>query len=485
MNEKIICYLLGRLCAGIAAALALPFFLALHYQEGNYLDFIFAIAVTALVGFSFNWYAGKTNTKDISVREWISVVVFGWILGAGLSSLPYVFNGVLNPVDAYFESMSGLTTTGITAITNITEMPKSLMFWRSLTGWFGGIASIVVFVAVLPMFPGTAVYLFNSEASGYAKVGVLPRMRDSATTLLTIYFVLTLVLAIVLIFLGLSTFEAVNYACSTISTTGFAIHDSNMAYWEDSIILYITAFFMILAGGNFALYFQCLRKGFKVLWQDMEFKGYLYGIAVIAVLIAANVFYIQGGELTHDLTNSYFQTISFASTTGYTISDYNSWPTFAKMLLGLILFTGGCSGSAASGLKIGRVIVLVKILFLELKRVLHPKMLISVIYNKRALAVSSIVNMTRFFFVYVLVVVLFSFPLAAAGLSPDEALFGSASCLSNNGPAFGMLGAVNAYAGLPMITKMLMCVGMLLGRLEIFIVLAMLRKEFWRSTKRW
>lgn len=485
MNKKVISYLLGKVCIGVAIALLLPLILTLHYKESIYIDFLKVILITVCGGLVFLNYANNPNTKDTTVREWICVVVFGWILAAVFSSLPYVFAGVLNPVDAYFESMSGLTTTGITAITNIDNLPKSLLFWRSLTGWLGGIASIVVFIAILPMFPGTSVYLFNSEASGNAKVGVLPRMKDSAITLLAIYFVLSLILAIVLMFLGLSPFEAVNYACSTISTTGFGIHDSNMAYWENSIILYITALFMILAGGNFALYYQAMRKGFKVLWQDMEFKGYLYGIVIIAFLITANVFCVYGGTLFHDISNSYFQTISFASTTGYTISDYNSWPSFSKLLLGLLLFTGGCSGSAASGLKIGRVIVLVKILFLELKRILHPQMLISVMYNKRALSVASIVNLSRFFFVYILVVILFSFPLAAAGLPPEEALFGSASCLSNNGPAFGMLGAVNAYAALPMVTKMLMCVGMLLGRLEIFIVLAMVSKEFWRSTKRW
>lgn len=485
MNRKVICYLLGKLSIGTAVIFTLPFFLALHYQESCYLDFIIAIALTALSGFAMIKYAGNPNTKDITAREWICAVVFGWLLTAVYSSLPYLLMGVLNPVDAYFESMSGLTTTGITAITNIGDLPKSLLFWRTLTGWFGGIASIVVFVAVLPQFPGTSVYLFNSEASGNAKVGVLPRMKDSAITLLTIYFGLTLALSVLLGFLGLTPFEAFNYACSTISTTGFAIHDSNMAYWDNSIIIFITAIFMLLAGGNFALYYHALRKGFKILWQDMEFKGYLYGVAVIAALISANLFWAYGDELLHGTSNACFQTISFASTTGYTIGNYDAWPTFSKLLLGLLLFTGGCTGSAASGLKIGRVIVLVKMLFLELKRILHPQMLISVMYNKRALSVASILNLSRFFFVYILVVILFSFPLAAAGLPPEEAVFGAASCLSNNGPAFGMLGSVNAYAGLPLATKLIMCFGMLLGRLEIFIVLAMLRKEFWRKTKKW
>ena len=390
-----------------------------------------------------------------------------------------------NLKNAYFESMSGLTTTGVTSITNIGALPKCLIFWRSLTGWFGGIASILVFVAILPQFAGSSVYLFNSESSGNAKVGVLPRMKDSAYTLLLIYFVLTVFLAVTLGLLGLTPFEALNYACSTISTTGFAVHDSNMAYWENSIILLATAVFMLMAGGNFALYYHVLQHGFKVLWEDLEFKVYTIGSVIVSLLIAANILCVSGYDFLHGINSAYFQTVSFASTTGYTVGGYDEWPSFSKLLMGLLLFVGGCSGSAASGLKIGRVIILVKILFLELKRILHPQMLISVMYNKRALSVNSILNISRFFFVYVLAVILFSFPLAAAGLPPDEALFGAASCLSNNGPAFGMLGAVNAYADLPVFTKVIMCVGMLLGRLEIFIVLSMVRKEFWRSTKHW
>lgn len=485
MNTKIICYLLGKICIGTTIALALPLITAFFYLEGYYSDYFIAVAIAGFFAFMFGQYGWYASVKDVTSREWISTIVFGWILTAGLCALPYVLLGVLNPVDAFFESISGLTTTGVTTISNINELPKSLLFWRSLTGWFGGIASIVVFVVILPQFAGSAVYLFNSEANGNAKVGVLPRLKDSGISLLYIYLVLTIILAVVLGILGLTPFEAINYACSTISTTGFAVHDSNMASWNNSSIIFMTAAFMIFAGGNFALYYHIFQNGFKVLWEDVEFKVYVLIIVVISILIAANLFCTNSYTSLSDLNGAYFQTISFASTTGYTVADYDSWPTFSKLLLGLLLFTGGCSGSAASGLKIGRIIVLWKILALELNRILHPQMLLNIRYNKRILPVSAILNISRFFFVYILIVIMFGFALAASGLGPEEALFGAASCISNNGPAFGMLGAVNAYAHLPMFTKLLLSVGMLLGRLEIFIVLAMLRKEFWRSTKRW
>ena len=485
MNSKIICYLLGRICFGSAVALLLPLLASFYYQEGYYVDLLIAAVIPSFVAIMLRQYAWDANMKDTTSREWISVVVFGWLLVAAFCSVPYILLDIVNPVDAYFESMSGLTTTGITTITNLDELPKSILFWRNLTGWFGGIASIVVFIAILPQFAGSSAYLFNSDANGNAKVGVLPRIMDTALTLLLLYFVLTVILAVTFGVLGLTPFEAVNYALSTVSTTGFAIHDSNMAYWEDSIIILVTAFFMLVSGGNFALYYHALQHGPKVLWRDMEFKGYLIIISTISLLISIAVLCTQCHGFLRGLYNAIFQTISFASTTGYTVGDYNHWSSFPKLLLGLLLVIGGCSGSAASGLKIGRVIVLIKILFLELNRILHPQMLIAVKYNNRELPISYIMNISRFFFVYIFAVVLFSFPLAAAGMAPPEAFFGAASCLSNNGPAFGMLGAVNSYADLPVFSKFLMCFGMLLGRLEIFIVLAMFNKEFWRKTKRW
>ena len=191
MNKKVICYLLGKISIGSAIALLLPLIASFYYQEGHYTDYFIAALVPAYCAFMFRQFAWNVETKDITMREWIFAIVFGWLMVAGFAALPYVLIDILNPIDAYFEGMSGLTTTGVTSIKDISALPKCLIFWRSLTGWFGGIVSIVVFVAILPQFAGSSTYLFNSESSGNAKVGVLPRMKDSAYTLLLIYFVLT------------------------------------------------------------------------------------------------------------------------------------------------------------------------------------------------------------------------------------------------------------------------------------------------------
>ncbi len=484
MNEKIILYLLSRICASITIALLLPMYVAFHYDE-SVIDFLCAALASALFALIFHKYGKGAKLKEATMREWVCTIFFGWFLAAAFCALPYVLAGVLTPVNAFFESMSGLTTTGVTAVANISALPQALLFWRTFTGWLGGIASILVFVVVLPQFAGSSAYLFNSLANGNASMRVLPRIKDNVIVLFYIYIVLTLFLTCVLIFGGLNPFDSFNHACSTVSTTGFALHDGNVAHVENFAMLAMSAICMLLSGGNFALYYHATQKGIKVLWQDAEFRTYILGVITISLLITANVVYETDAGFGKNLTAAFFETASFASTTGYVATEYNNWPTFSKLLLGILLFVGGCSGSTAGGLKVGRLLILVKILFLELRRVLHPNMLLSVMYNKRALPISTIMNISRYFFIYMLVIVLISFSLAGAGLPPEDALFGAASCVSNIGPAFGLLGNVNSYVNLPDITKIILSLGMFLGRLEIFIVLSMLRKEFWRQSKRW
>ncbi len=484
MNEKIILYLLSRICAGITMALMLPIYIALSYGESS-MEFLSAAMLTALFALIFHKYGKGAKLKDATMREWVCTIFFGWCFAAVFCAVPYVLAGVLSPVNAFFESMSGLTTTGVTAVANISALPQGLLFWRTFTGWLGGITSIVIFVVVLPQYAGSSAYLFNSLSNGSASMRVLPRIRDNVVVLFYIYILLTLLLTGVLTLWGLAPFDAFNHACSTVSTTGFPMHDNNVAHVDNFSVLAVSAVCMLISGGNFALYYHAIQNGVKVLWQDAEFKTYLLGVLVISLLICANVMYETGIDFEQAFTGAFFETASFASTTGYIATDYNHWPTFSKLLLGILLFVGGCSGSTAGGLKVGRLLILVKILFLELRRVLHPNLLISVLYNKKGLPISTIMNISRYFFIYVLVVVLISFSLSNAGLPPEDALFGAASCVSNIGPAFGLLGDVNSYVNLPDSTKLILSLGMFLGRLEIFIVLSMLRKEFWRKSKRW
>lgn len=485
MNTKIILYLLGRLCLTIAIVMFVPTAVAIYYNEECFADFLMTMAISAYLAFLSDQYAWDADKKDISVREGIGTVFFAWMLTAILAALPFVFAGILDPVSAFFESMSGLTTTGATAIADLNDVPKSILFWRSLTHWIGGIGIIVLFVALLPQIAGGAVYLFNAEVSGFSNSRILPRIRSTAIALFYIYLLLTIILTGILVMLGMSEFDAVNHSFSAIATGGFSTYNESIGHFDSVAIEVVTGIFIILAGGNFALYYHVTQSGIRVLWRDLEFRVYVSVAAIITLLITANIVCVNGFSISEGLRHAFFQTASFASTTGYVSYNYDEWPSFSKLLLAIMFFTGGCAGSTAGGIKICRFIVLIKTVMAELRRTLHPQMLLTVYYDKRILPISTIVNISRFFFMYILVVVVLSFALSATGLSMEESIFGVASCISSVGPGFGSIGAIGNYAHVAPSGKIVLSLAMLLGRLEIFTVLALLRSEYWRSSKRW
>ena len=485
MYTKIIAYLLGRLSFGMGMAMVIPFIVAVFNDEPCFLDFFFSIMTAGILYLLLTEYGKDANRKDISVREGIGTVFFAWILAAMLAALPFIYSGILDPISAFFESMSGLTTTGATSIADLDVVPSSILLWRSLTHWIGGIGIIVLFVALLPQIAGSAVYLFNAEVSGFANSRILPRIHTTAVALFIIYFLMTLGLTIALMFLGMSLFDAVNHACSAIATGGFSPYNNSVAYFDSAAIEFVLGFAMIMAGGNFALYYYMTHSGIKALINDLEFRVYICVLFIVTGMITWNIVHVNGFTLFEGFRYAFFQVASFGSTTGFVSYNYDEWPAFSKLLLALMYFTGACAGSTAGGIKICRFIVLVKTVAAELRRALHPQMLLTVYYNKKILPVSTIINISRFFFMYILVIVVLSFALSFTGLSVEDSLFGVASCISSVGPAFGTLGAVSNFAEVTPMGKVVLSVAMLLGRLELFTVLALLRSEYWTKSKRW
>lgn len=485
MNTKVISYLLGRISFGIGAAQFIPLLLALYYGEKCFVDFALSIFVAVVLCGLFDYYGRDVSHKDISVREGIGTVFFSWVLAAGLGALPFCFTGVLDPVAAYFESMSGLTTTGATAIADLEILPRSLLFWRALTHWIGGIGIIVLFVALLPQIAGGAVYLFNAEVTGFTNSRILPRIRTTAVALFYIYLLLTIILTGILKAMGMSEYDAVYHACSAIATGGFSNYNNSVAHFASPMIEYALGIFMLLAAGNFAVYYQVTQTGVKALWEDLEFKVYIVLALCISLLITANIVVVNGYGLADGFKTAFFHVASFASTTGFVADNYDNWPSFAKLLLALTFFTGGCAGSTAGGIKICRLIVLIKTVAAELRRTLHPQMLLNVYYGSRLLPVQTIINVSRFFFVYILLVALLSLVLTFGGMNVTEAIFGVASCMASVGPAFDSIGATGTYAQVPACSKAALSLAMLLGRLELFTALALLRSEYWRNSKRW
>lgn len=485
MKLGVILYLLGKISLGMGLVQLVPLVMSIYYKEQGTVAFFISI-VSAFVISLVLTYAGRNATrKDLSVREGIGTVFFSWVLAAGLASIPFCILGILDPMGAYFESMSGLTTTGATAIADLECLPKSILFWRAMMHWMGGIGIIVIFVALLPQIEGSAMYLFNAEVTGFSNTRIMPRIRTTAVALFYIYLLMTIILTGILRGMGMSVYDAVYHACSAIATGGFSPYNSSVGYFHTPMIEYALSIFMLLAAGNFAVYYQVSQTGLKAIWEDLEFRTYVLTMLAISILITINIVMENGYSVADGFRTALFHVASFGSTTGFVADNYDLWPSFSKMLLAATFLTGGCAGSTAGGIKICRWIVLIKTVAAELRRTLHPQMLLNVHYGKNRLPSVTIINIGRFFFTYVFLVALLSLVVTASGMTVEESLFGIASCMASVGPAFGSLGATGNYAEIPAMGKFALALAMLLGRLELFTALALLRSEYWRHSKRW
>jgi trk system potassium uptake protein len=294
MNFSLIAFLLGRLSLALSAILLLPVGLAIFYEDGSFVEFAITSFTAFFVGLGFVQYGKFDEKENISLREGFATVVFSWILTCIICALPYAFLQILDPISAVFESMSGLTTTGATAITNLAAVPKTVLFWRSFTHWLGGIGIIVLFIALLPQVAGGSVHLFNAEVSGFGQERLLPRIRTTAGALFFIYCLFTVIGTGFLVICGMTNFDAINHSMSAIATGGFSTYDNSAMHYNSVSIEVVLAMIMFLGGGNFALYYAVTQRGIKTLWRDSEFKSYMMIIAVLTLLITLNLFFSGG-----------------------------------------------------------------------------------------------------------------------------------------------------------------------------------------------
>jgi len=484
VNKRVIFYLLSRICLGVCIAMLATACVGIFYKEAIW-EWLAVILLSFGLSFGFKHYSVGSMPSDITIREGIGGVFFCWILACVIGAIPFVLYGILAPIPAFFESMSGLTTTGATVINDIESLPKSVILWRSVLHWIGGIGIIVIFVALLPQVAGGAMHLFNAETSGFSNSRIMPRIRTTAMATFVIYFGFTALLTLMLMLCGMSLFDAVNHSFSTIATGGFSSYNDSVAHFNSPLIEYILGIFMVISGGNFSLYYQVYQSGWRQLYRDMEFRTYIIFTIVAVVLITANICYVNGYNILDGFRYAFFQATSFVSTTGFVSYDYDQWPSFSKLLLAVMYLTGGCAGSTAGGIKFGRFVVLIKAVGAEIERAVHPNAMLNVTYEKKKVSITTIINISRFFFMYIVLIVFLAFILSWSGIPVEESIFGIASCISSVGPAFGSIGAVHNFSSINNIGLIVMSIAMLLGRLELFTALVLLRGEYWRSDKRW
>jgi trk system potassium uptake protein TrkH len=486
MNSLFIKAILGRLLVAYSLFMLVPFIYAVSTGDGMGGAFATASLATFTAGF-YCILNGSTENKHLKIREGYVVVMAIWLLAWFFGALPFLFTGAIpHYIDAAFETISSLTTTGASVISDWTPVADSVILWRGIMHWLGGMGIVVLFVAVLPGLGVNAFNLFKTEMAGPVAERVVPRIRDTARTLWIMYVCFTFTQMFLLKMAGMTFFDAFIHSVSTIATCGFSQKTTSIAFYHSTPIELIIVFFMILAGGNFALYFHAWHRGIGKILQNTEFKVYLSFIGIVSCFVAADLFLFNNMEVGRAFKNALFQVASLITTTGFTTDNYDLWPAFSRKVLFFLMFVGACAGSTSGGIKFSRFIILFKAFWAELKKMLHPRVVTTVHIDNKPVDSAVIFSVLQFFFLYittfVIGVLLISF---TANLQPFETFSLAAASLSNIGLGFGAVGPAFSYGALPDATKVISCVLMLLGRLELFPVLVFLMPEFWRRKKGW
>ena len=465
----------------VSTALAVAGLVALAFGERETVAFLAAAAIALAVGYTA--FRRTKLTRDLTVREGYAVVALSWITVGVIGAVPYLFAGVIqSPMAALFESVSGFTTTGATVFAEVETLPHGILFWRSMTQWLGGMGIIVLAVAVLPMLGVGGMQLFRAETPGPVKdTKLTPRITETAKALWYIYLGLTVACCLAYWMAGMSFFDAMAHSFSTVAIGGFSTHDASIGYFDSTAIQFIAIVFMLLSGVNFAIHFTAFRhRTLRPYQRDAEFRTYILVLFIVSVI---TIGYLQ---LTHtfdstaeSIIEGLFQVVSIGTTTGFTTAEYYSWPGFLPVLLLYVSFIGGCSGSTGGGIKVIRILLLVKQGARELKRLVHPSAQIPVKIGKKSMPEKVIEAVWGFFAAYFAISALMILLLMATGLDQETAFSAVAACLNNLGPGLGDVGM--NFASINDTAKWILCMAMLLGRLEIFTLLVLFTPSFWRK----
>ena len=495
LNFKIIIYFFSILLLFNGSFMFLSSLLSYIYDDGVTQSLILSGTIVLSAGLIL-MLISKDFSKEMNKREGYIVVAFGWIVMAISGTLPYILTGAIpNFTNAFFETISGYTTTGSSILENIESLPYGILFWRSLTHWIGGMGIIVLAIAILPLLGIGGMQLFAAEAPGPSTDKLHPRITDTAKRLWLIYFGYTAAETVLLNFAGMSFFDALNHSMSTLSTGGFSTKNNSISYWSETpLIQYIITLFMFLAGTNFVLSYFGFKGNIRRIFKDEEFKLYVKFI-IIFTLIAFAFIYIDSslkhpsdlfhpmvfGELEASLRHSLFQVISIVTTTGFISADFTTWTPFLLVFFFGLMFLGGSAGSTSGGVKVVRHLLLIRNGFMEFKRSLHPNAVVPVRYNTKAVSGDIVFNILGFFILYMLSFIIGALGFAIIGIDFESAIGVAASSLGNVGPALGEFGPANNFFNMPSIGKWWASFLMLIGRLELFTVLILFTPFFWRN----
>ncbi|WP_206610996.1 TrkH family potassium uptake protein [Mariniphaga sediminis] len=481
MNVKIVLRVLGFLLFVEGVAMLLAFGIALLYNEYDQSAFLISSGINILLGGTIV-YLTRNARRDIGRREGYIIVSLVWLVFSFFGSLPYVISGAIPDfTNAFFETISGFTTTGSSILADIESLPHGILFWRSITQWLGGMGIIVLSLAILPVFGIGGMQLFIAEVPGPTPDRISPRIRQTAKTLWVIYLGFTVAETLLLWIGGMTLFDAVCHSFTTMATGGFSTKQASIAYWSSPFIQYVIILFMFLAGTNFTLSYMALRGNFKRVLHDEEFKYYGLFVLGFTLVISAGLLITTQLGVENAFRDALFQVVSIMTTTGFATVDYLTWAPVLTILLFGLFFFGGSAGSTGGSIKIMRIVLLLKNSYYELRRIIHPHAVIPVKFNRQSVDAKIINNVLAFFMFYFVIfgasTIVFSF------IEPDmESAMGAvATSLGNIGPGLGNVGPAENFLHISPAGKWFLSFLMLLGRLELFTVLVIFSPSFWRE----
>ncbi|MBK9098430.1 MAG: TrkH family potassium uptake protein [bacterium] len=455
---------------------------SVYHQSDDIFSLLVSGLSTALLGFIIWISTRKSEIAELGKREGYLIVSLGWIIMSLFGAIPFVVHGAIpNYTDAFFETMSGFTTTGASILSDMEKVPHGLLFWRSLTHWLGGMGIIVLSLAILPLLGIGGMQLFTAEVPGVIKDKIHPRVKETAKRLWGIYVILTAAETLLLMAGGLNFFDSLTHSFATMGTGGFSTKNTSTAYFTSPYVQYVFIVFMFLAGMNFTLHYFAIHRNFSFLKTNTEFRYYFSFIVFVSLFVM--IIHIPHVDFHWEegIRQSLFHVVSLTTTTGFVSSDYENWAPFSRMIFFVLLFVGGCAGSTGGGIKFVRQVILFKNGWTELKRLIHPRAIIPVKFNNKTVTAEIVSNVQAFFIFYILLFVFGSIIISLLGVDFVTAIGATATCIGNIGPGIGTVGPVNNFAHLPDSVKWILSFLMMVGRLELFTVLVILSPAFWKK----
>jgi len=483
MNYRIVSYVVGRILQLEAVLFMLPLIASLIYSGTDGMTpvwaFLIAAGISLAIGLFLTYVLGKNN-KLLFAREGFAIVSLAWILMSAVGALPFVISGEIPSfVDAFFETVSGFTTTGASILTNVEALSHGILFWRSFTHWLGGMGVLVFIMAILPQDTGRNIHIMRAEMPGPIVGKLVPRLSETARILYIIYMVMTAVEVVLLLFGGMPLFDSLVHSLGTAGTGGFGIKGDSIGSYS-AYCQWVITVFMLLFGVNFNLYYLILIKQLKTAVKSTEL--WVYGIIVVSagVIITINIFPMYNG-VAEAVRHAFFQVASIITTTGYSSVDFNMWPGFSKALLVVLMFVGGCAGSTAGGIKISRFIIAIKTVFKDIRKMLHPRSVSGVKFEGKKVDDKTINSVSLYFAFYFIIFLVIFLLLSLEPFSFEANFTATVACFNNIGPGLAEVGPMSGFAAYSVPAKLLLSFAMLLGRLEIFPILLLFTPSMWKK----